>query len=172
MASMSTMKTENKDMIDRIAARFVWVGVVMMAIPALITVYWAQDRKPPFELVSFEPVVVVAGESLALHAKVRRDVERNCATRFSRYTINSNNQKSNESVMTYMNADSVADMNRIMGDGVLNLQYPISDDMPAGQAIFITSLDYMCNPLQAVWPIQVVMKVPFTVLPRNPKELK
>ena len=153
--------------LDRFANRLVVIGLTFLVIPLLVFCMWSVDRKAPFELVSYSDISVVPGDSLVAHEVVRRDVSRNCSATFARYTMNSRKEKGNESPVTYMNARAIENMSLTMGVDKLDLTYPISDDMPLGQASLVTVLDYRCNPLHYIWPIQVVTVVPFNVIPKN-----
>lgn len=153
--------------LDRLANRLVFIGLAFLVIPLAVFCMWSVDRKPPFELVSYNDITVVPGSSLVAHEVVRRDVERNCSVSFARYTMDSRKVKGNESPTTFMNARAITNLSLTMGLDHLDITYPISDDMPVGQASLITVLDYRCNPLHMIWPIQVVTVVPFNVIAKN-----
>lgn len=153
--------------LDRFASRLTWIGFGFLVIPLLVFCMWSVDRKAPFELVSYNNITVMPGGTLVAHEVVRRDVSRNCSASFARYTMNSQKEKGNESPTTFMNAKSIENMSLTMGVDKLDLTYHIGDDMPVGQASLITVLDYRCNPLHYIWPIQVVTVVPFNVTPKN-----
>ena len=64
----------------------------------------------------------------------------------------------------YMSAAAIADLNQQMPDA-LRMAVRMAADVPPGPATLVTALEYTCNPMHAVWPIEVIMKNAIEVQP-------
>ena len=128
-------------------------------------VIWVADRDSPFSIVKYvEPDPAKAGDTIVFSMPVKRDVDRGCSTHFSRYMIDSANVRHDYGGTQFMSSDSIKAMDKAMGPWVrLAVQVPAG--AKPGRAVLVTELEYQCNPMHALWPINVTLYSPLEVLP-------
>ena len=144
-----------------ILERTIWIAWAVMLAAVLQLAYWALDREPPFEMTKINSVMIY-GDVVKFDLNVRRDLTRNCSVEFGRHFIDSAGYRHDIVVGQIMDAQALAEMDKAMG-GKLLLSMDLPPGMARGSAVMNTVLRYSCNPLQALWPIQVRMAVPFEV---------
>lgn len=151
----------------RAAVRIVqwtFAGFALAGVAQIVV--WALDRRPPFEVVSYEPAIAVPGQSVALTLVVRRDARRDCAVTWTRWIYDGRNVRIDLEGQQQMSAASVAQL-ELRSPGRLTLWVPIPSSAFPGGAELVTDLDYACNPIQHLWPINVVTRVPFEIVARD-----
>lgn len=131
---------------------FVWVGV------------WSLDRTPPFEMYTYTINKPVQGGSMEVHGIVRRDLDRKCSVKYTRMMYDSSGRRFWETPELSMSYSALSDMDAKMRSR-LELIVSIPDDAPVGSVTMITDLQYKCNPIHALWPIQVTTSVETEILP-------
>ena len=104
------------------------------------------------------------GETAYVNATVKRDVGRDCTVNFVRYLIDANKARHDIGGTQYMTAAALQQMERDMPDS-LRLAVRIPADVPVGPATLVTALEYRCNPLHALWPMDVLLEMKLKVLP-------
>jgi hypothetical protein len=141
-----------------------WVARVILFLAALLVIYYAADREPPFALLSVEPAEAKAGDYVTIHATVRRDTSRGCNTEFSRFLFDSSGARYDLGTSA-MSADAIAQMERQMpGRLVISLHVPQS--VHPGQASLQTVIHHHCNRVHSLgWPIETTVNMPFLVSP-------
>lgn len=144
--------------------RWRWIPTVLLMLWVLVLVSWAFDRKPPFELYSYEASSPRAGETLEFVAHVRRDIPRDCSVSFSRHMFDSTGARLDIQASTLMTPQALSMLDKVTPDH-LKLRVPIPAGAASGPAQFVTSLEYVCNPLHTIWPIRVQMQANFEVAP-------
>lgn len=151
----------------RLATKLIYFGLLLLVWPLVTIAFWGLDRKPPLSLVEYTYTHVRQGAQLELHAKVKRDIDKGCSVTYARYILDSTGNRSNESQISYMNSKGMMEMAAKMGRDNLNILYPLTTELHPGPATYIVMLDWQCNPLHAIWPIQQVIEIPFNVLPKE-----
>jgi hypothetical protein len=140
-----------------------WVARLILLLAALLMLYYAADREPPFEMHTSEPSEAHAGDYVTIRAKVTRDVSRRCNTEFSRYVFDSHGTRFDLG-RSQASADAIASMER-RSPGVLAVAFVVPHAAKPGPAIMQTVLQYKCNRVHHFWPIETTAEMPFVVLP-------
>jgi hypothetical protein len=140
-----------------------WVARVILFLAALLVIYYAADREPPFAVHGSEPAEAHAGEYVTINASVTRDVSRRCNTEFSRYIFDSHGTRFDLG-RSQASADAIASMER-RSPGVLSVAFVVPPAAKPGPAILQTVLQYQCNRVHHFWPIETTVDMPFLVLP-------
>lgn len=140
----------------------VWLGW-LLCLPLLVfPVVWAFDRSPPFEVLSREPSSAKPGGHLMLVAEVRRDVKRGCSAFFTRHLYTPAGYRYDLEGLQFASASQIEDIeDRQPGRLALIIELPAS--ITAGTAHLVTNLQYRCNPLHMLWPINITTDISFTV---------
>ena len=140
-----------------------WLARVILLLAAMLVLYYAADREPPFRLISTEPAEAQAGEYLTLRNKVHRDVSRGCNTEFTWYIFDSHGARYDMG-HAQASAETIARMERkTPGELVISLRLP--PNLAAGPATLQTVIHHQCNRTHAWVPIETTVDMPFTVLP-------
>lgn len=144
--------------------RYIIVSWMILAGAATIATYWAMDRTPPFVMSSYTVFNAQAGQTAFVNAVVERSVGRDCTVNFTRYLMDSQRIRHDIGGTQYMTAAALQQMERDMPDA-LRLAVKLPADIPLGPAKLITALEYRCNPVHAVWPMDVLLEMTLEVLP-------
>ena len=144
--------------------RYILFSWAIIGACALVALYWALDRTPPFVMTNYTVFNSSRGETAYVNATVERDVGRDCTVNFVRYLIDANKARHDIGGTQYMTAAALRQMERDMPDS-LRLAVRIHADVPAGPATLVTALEYRCNPLHALWPMDVLLEMQLEVLP-------
>lgn len=144
--------------------RYIIFSWVIIGACALVALYWALDRTPPFVMTDYTVLNATRGETVYVTATVERDVGRDCTVNFVRYLIDANKARHDIGGTQYMTAAALQQMERDMPDS-LRLAVHIPADAPVGPATLVTALEYRCNPLHALWPMDVLLEMKLKVLP-------
>ena len=144
--------------------RYILFSWAIIGACALVALYWALDRTPPFVLLDYTVLNATRGETAYINATVERDTGRDCTVNFVHYLIDTNKTKHNIGGTQYMTASALRQMERDMPDS-LRLAVRIPADVPVGPATLVTALEYRCNPMHALWPIDVLLEMQLKVLP-------
>lgn len=142
-------------------------GWALLGLAAVLwPVRWAFDRDPPFAITG--PVTVVnaqAGGEVMFNAPVRRDLDRECSVMFARYMIDAAGfRRDFDKGPRPMSAEDLRAMDKRMNRH-LQIAIPTAAGMPPGASVYTVNLLYRCNPLHALYPIEVTMTLPFEILP-------
>ena len=140
-----------------------WLAHVILALAAVLVLYYAADRHPPFAVLSSTHAEASAGQFVIIHAKVRRDADRGCNAHFWRYVYDSTGARFDLG-HSQASAEAVRQMER-RSPGSLTVAFRIPSAAAPGPATLQTVLQYHCNRAHTVWPIEVTTDMPFTVLP-------
>lgn len=143
--------------------RYIILSWAIIGVCALVALYWALDRTPPFAMTDYTVTNSTRGETAYINAHVKRDLSRDCPVRFSRY-LYSGGVRHEISGVQYMSAAAIADMDKQMPDA-LRLAVRIPADVPVGSATLVTALEYTCNPIHTIYPIEVLLEMRLVVLP-------
>ena len=140
-----------------------WLARAILVLAALLVLYYAADRKPPFEVYSSTYSEAPAGEYVTINAKVRRDAHRGCNANFWRYMYDAKGTRFDLG-HSQASAEAVAQMER-RSPGALSVAFRIPSAAAPGPATLQTVLQYQCNRVHHWWPIEVTADMAFTVLP-------
>ena len=149
--------------IDRFLMPFDWLATVVLAVTVVAAGWLMLDRSPPFAILEVEPASARPGEIIKLHMRVMRDLKRDCSAEFTRYVFDS-------SAMRYYldrgqaSSDFIHNLEK-RSPGQLHIAITVPEDVEPGPAELETVLDYRCNKMHRLWPIEVTTRAPFTVLP-------
>lgn len=150
--------------------RLLVVPMLVLIAFVIELVIWGIDRNPPFEILSVEPAMAAPGQAVRLTAKVRRDVERNCNVQYTRHLYDGANFRHDLEGVQRMNAAGLRALDA-RTPGMLQLTVRVPTNAAPGSASLVTTLDYECNPLHAMWPIHVVSEMRFTIT-ESPHDLR
>lgn len=145
------------------AGRHAWLGWLLCLPLFWILADWALDRAPPFAITG--PVLArnaPPGGTAFFEADVRRDLDRECSVRFSRYLIDGAGVRHEFAVDLLMTPDGLRAMNILMA-GKLRIAVEVPRGANPGKAVHTTELFYICNPLHKWWPIEVSMPLRFVI---------
>jgi hypothetical protein len=140
-----------------------WVARVILLLSALLVLYYAADRVPPFAVTSSAHAEARAGDYVTIHANVYRDTTRTCNADFSRYIYDSSGARFDLG-HSQASAEAIAQMER-RSPGSLTIAFRIPPSVAPGPASLQTVLRYRCNRVHHLIPIEVTTDMPFTVLP-------
>lgn len=147
------------------ASGMIVLGGLLSVVFALQAVVWYFDDEVPFEVIGYTPSIGSPGEDVVILVRVKRDVQRNCSVDFSRYFYDSRGTRFDTSEgERHMNASAIAQMDAA-NPGILQYTFRIPEAASLGTGKIITSLDYVCNPLHKMYPIQVLSE--FSVIVQN-----
>ena len=144
--------------------RYILFSWAVIGACALVALYWALDRTPPFVMTDYTVLNATRGETAYVNAKVERDTGRDCTVTFVRYLMDANKARHDIGGTQYMTAAALQQMERDMPDS-LRLAVRIPADVPVGPAALVTALEYRCNPIHALYPIDVLLEIRLEVLP-------
>ena len=144
--------------------RYIIFSWAIIGACALVALYWALDRTPPFVMTNYTVFNASRGETAYVNATVKRDTGRDCTVDFVRYLVDANKARHDIGGTQYMTAAALQQMERDMPNS-LRLAVRIPADAPVGPATLVTALEYRCNPMHVFWPIDVLMLIELKVLP-------
>ena len=143
--------------------RYIFVSWMILAGTGIIALYWALDRSPPFVLGSYTAFNAQPGETMFITASVQRAAEHDCSVRFSRYLVDSNKVRHEIAPDGFMSATALKDLERESPNQLrIALRVPLA--AAPGPGALVTNMEYQCNPLHAVWPIDVLLRMDIEVL--------
>jgi hypothetical protein len=141
----------------------------MLILPILVLVYvalqitiWSFDRHPPFEILSSDLAAATPGRALFISATVRRDIARKCSASYSRTIIDSNSFRYDIPGTQSASSRLIKQLDS-MHTGRMSVSIVLPDEISPGPATLVTSLEYVCNPIHRVFPIEVLTIIPFRV---------
>ena len=144
--------------------RYIIVSWMVIAGASAVLAYWALDRTPPFVLKNYTVFNASAGQTAFVNASVERVLTRDCTVTFSRYLVDSQRIRHEIGGSQYMSSAALNQMEQAM-PGALRLAIKLPMDMPVGPANLITALEYRCNPMHGMWPVDVLLEMKLEVLP-------
>ena len=151
---------------------FIWLDSLLQKLQAVsLMVIWlgfgvlvvlATDREPPFRVLSVYPAVAKPGDTVEIVARVHRDTDRNCAAHLSSFILDANGTK------FYMGEqDASSELIRrleVTSPGLLRISFVVPHTADPGPAHHVGVIQYRCNKVHSVWPIEVTSALPFTIL--------
>jgi hypothetical protein len=153
---------------NAVLAHWLWLPALVVALCVAQFTIWCFDRKPPFAVLSADPTIGVAGESVLLDMRVRRDIDRHCSVRYTRSLFDASGVRHDLEGEEWVTAAALERMQKRM-PGRLRVSIPIPRHIAVGEAALVTSLRYECNPVHAIWPIEVTSVIPFEIVEATSK---
>lgn len=138
------------------------VPVLVLFVACIQIAFWAFDREPPFEVLSSEITSAEPGRVVVLKQVVRREPERRCSADFTRSIYDSTGARFDLEGANFATAKTIDALEKFSPGG-LTLAVIVPVGAQLGPATLVTTLRYRCNPLHALWPIDVIAVVPFNV---------
>lgn len=149
--------------IDDVLLRLAWLPSVVLLCAMLIVIAQAADRKEPFQILSVEPAAARPGEMVTIRARVWRDGERNCSAVMSRSVFDAQSVRWDYPLTRF--SDAMIDAMDAATPGELRVSVMVPPGAAVGTANLVSVLEYRCNRVHALWPIEVTTTMPFDVLP-------
>ena len=149
--------------VDDLARQTLWVAKTILVIGLVTAVYYAADREPPFAVTTIYPAAAAPGDYITLRAGVWRDHSRHCSAHFSRYIFDSDNSRVD--LGSSYASEATLDALEAMTPGMMAMRFRLPPLMASGPAVLYTDLQFICNKMHRLWPIEVTTRIPFTVLP-------
>lgn len=143
-------------------AHLLWLPLGVLLLSLLQLALWAADRAPPFVLASVMVSTAAPGRTVQLEALVRREISRRCSVHYTRQIFDGAGVRHDLEGEQYNSAEAIEHMER-RNPGRLLLAIAISADARPGSAALVEARRYQCNPLHALWPIEVTTVMPFTI---------
>lgn len=135
------------------------LGLGIVAFLSSIAAFWTFDRNVPIRPVTARLVTprIVAGDKILIERTVYRD--KSCAATAERNIYDSSGRRYDMGTMYYPSGSNILGFD----SGVAEQSTPI--DMALGDAHYVALVCYICNPVQALWPVcEPPRDIPFTVI--------
>ena len=148
--------------VDDWMLRLSWVPSLVLVIAMGLIAVQASDRREPFQILSVEPAAARPGDMVTIRAKVWRDRSRNCSAVMSRSVFDAQHVRWDYPLTRF--SDAMIDRMESAAPGELRVSVVVPSSASAGTAQLVSVLEYRCNRVHAIWPIEVTTTMPFTVL--------
>lgn len=148
--------------IDDVLLRLSWVPSIVLLIALVLVLIQAADRKPPFQILSVEPASAKAGEVVTIRARVWRDKTRNCSVVMSRSVFDAESVRWDYPVARF--TDELIDRMELATPSELRVSVMVPPSAVVGEAHLVSVLEYRCNRVHSIWPIEVTTVMPFAVV--------
>ena len=142
-----------------------WMTVSTFAMAVCVVAFYGfgnLNRSDPYVIEPAEDNLTAhAGGYLRIPMDIKADITRNCSRSTSRWVIYS------DGLIYMLPFDAAA---KPVDDGERRIRYQatrvyeVPENAARGKASYISKSQYVCNPAQIYWPIEVVEVVEFTVL--------
>ena len=122
---------------------------------------WLYDNKPPL-VVTGPAQYTQATPGVLIKLKVPVVRHRYCNVLISRYMLDSQGTYYDLMATRFLSEDSLVQL----ANGTPNhieFSFEIPRNIALGPATVVTQLAYMCNPLQAIWPLDLAMQSKITI---------
>lgn len=149
--------------IDALARRYIWIAHALLWAGFLSFGWLALDRDPPFAVISVAPAEARAGEYVTITARVWRDTTRRCSANISRYLYTENGARYDMG-SSFATVQFIEDLES-RSPGILKVLVLLPTTISPGAAELISAIEYRCNSVHRIWPIEVFTSLPFRVLP-------
>jgi hypothetical protein len=149
--------------LDETLEALLWVPRILLLAAVVLIAWQAADRKPPFQVLSVEPAEARAGDVVVITARVKRDTSRNCSASMSRSIFDATGARADYPVTRF--SDALIDAMEADSPGVLRVAVLVPSNAAIGPAKLVSVLDYRCNRVHALWPIEVTTTMPFQIVP-------
>lgn len=142
----------------------VWVAWLTIAVSSAGALGMLLQRDPPFKSLSYTSTPGYRSGVAFIDAAVARDIDRGCSVAFSRAFVDAKGARWDILARTTATAKSLREFNAA-SPNTLRIPVAVPSEAAVGPAVLIISLEYVCNPMHVLWPIDVVLSYRFEVLP-------
>lgn len=149
--------------LDEWMLRLAWLPSLVLLAAIILIMIQAADRRVPFQVLSVEPSSAKAGDMVTIRAKVWRDTSRHCSAVMARSIFDSEHVRYDFPIHRF--SDEVIDAMEQATPGHLAVRVMVPHGASVGAAELVSVLEYRCNKVHALWPVEVTTRMPFTVLP-------
>lgn len=140
-------------------------GLTMFFSASVQLVTWGLDRRVPFELINYHVNEAQAGDAIIIRGNVKRDLSRSCTLMYSRVFYDSTGARFElTKEPQLMTAGALADLNERLPDTLL-LNITVPPLAAPGAAAVVSALQYECNPVHKLYPLNMLVTFNVTVLP-------
>ena len=144
--------------------RLMWLWVLIIGVSVSQIVIWSLDRSPPFRIESYRIAPVHQGGAIELDAQVWRDARRECSVTLSNNLYDSRGTRYVIEPPVTLPHGAIAALEK-KPPGRMIRKFPLPDGVALGPASLVSSMSYICNPLQELFrPISVQEEFAFEVL--------
>jgi hypothetical protein len=150
------------DFINRLLAPLDRIALVFLIALGVAAIVLALDRRVPFSVVSVEPAYARPGQIVVIRATVHRDTKRECSAEFTRYVFDA--ARTRWYLDSGQASPALIETLEERSPGHLAVAFRVPEDAAPGGGTLETVLDYRCNKVHYLWPVQVTTALPFTVL--------
>jgi hypothetical protein len=166
---MTEVAFKGLDLIGPFFKRLEWLSrIILIGSAAMFVMMLLANRTPPLQALPHEPISVRPGEWSEVSVPVTRDLSRRCSVTYSRRVVDSDGSKfdlpgGGESAESIRNLSQVSagQMRLMVLMPPARAASAIGIDFGPGQ--LITTRSWVCNPAQAIWPIQQTHITPIYV---------
>jgi hypothetical protein len=153
----------------RFAAARPWLGWLLFTPFLAVVLFWMLDRTPPFQQVGPAKIENIPrpGGAVVLSMPVRRQLSRDCSVHFYRHLFDGGGHRIDNVGEGFLTADGLRVQASRMGPDWMRLTVPIPAEAQPGSALLVSQLEYSCNPVHSIWPIQVNLLMPFKLESRE-----
>jgi hypothetical protein len=151
------------ELIGRWSIRWMWLARTVIVLSLLIVIGYAADRRIPFRMLGSDYAEGHRGGTVVLRSHVWRDMGRTCSAEFARYVFDSAGSRFDLGSSIATDAMIRGMESKSPGRLIVAIEIPLQ--AAPGPARMLTSLQYRCNKVHAIWPIEATTELPFTVLP-------
>jgi hypothetical protein len=121
--------------------------------------YWASDTYVPFRTKGpATQTVATPGKKVKIEVPIERDITKKCSVLFSRYMYDSQGTYHDLMATRFQSYNGILKLHQI-NPNTVKFSFQVPEDASEGPATVVTQLAYMCNPLQAVWPMDYDMVI-------------
>lgn len=141
-----------------------WMNVASGTFFSFILVFFIAgnlDRSDPYEIEGIAISPVSAGGFLQITIFVDADTTRNCSRATSRWVVDS---KGTRFPLPFVAVAAPEDIKKRRDRYKVTLIFDLPISAASGEAKYISKSQYICNPAQAYWPIEVTEEVAFEIL--------
>ena len=149
--------------VDDVLMRLAWVPTVVLLSAFVLVLVQAADRDPPFQVLEVRPASARAGDVVTITARVWRDPDRRCSADMARSVFDSQHVRWDYPSATF-SAEVIVGMEQNT-PGEVRVALVVPSHAAPGTAEVVSTLQYRCNRVHALWPIEVTTVMPFEVIP-------
>lgn len=139
--------------------------IVLIALAGLIqAAVWALDNQPPTRMLGAEVPPVFAGDTVIVTEKVERDKDRPCGARHTRILFDSIGTPFDIQGGAQTTNAAAREKRAALSPGKLTFTVKVPPEAASGPATIVTTMQYTCNPLHQLFPIEAVTIVNLEIL--------
>lgn len=138
-------------------------GLVGLIVSVQLLV-WSIERSPPTRFVEYYVAPVKPGKSTTVYETVERDKNRPCSATYTRLLFDSTGTRFDLTGGEQHTNAAARERIALLTPGRLNYAVKVPQEAAAGKATVITTMNYVCNPVHEIFPIESVINVTLEIL--------